>query len=386
MGPLGRAIKFWREQWWPGWRRERLRWRVKSDFSREQIEVFYGHENVPGREELVTGGLVKVQDLIGQFPSNTHSADLVYLISSALPHFTSGFAGLLLPTKASLLAKHAIHNKRPIILNQNGVAYPAWCPTGWKRVNRTNRDIMQKANYVIYQSEFCRQTAERFLRVKPKAWEVLHNPVNTKLLIPAENKKHDSWQLLVTGSHWEFYRIECAVRTLAELQKLGYHDIVLNVAGEYCWGQSKEVSEKRIVKLAIELGVSDQLVFLGSYTQEEVVALFARVHVMLHTKYNDPCPRSVIESMSCGVPVVYSASGGVTELVGAEAGFGVPAPQDWLQNHPPEAKEMARGVEKIFMDYQLYSAGARLCAVENFDVASWLKRHNEIFQEILRDS
>ncbi len=55
-------------------------------------------------------------------------------------------------------------------------------------------------------------------------------------------------------------------------------------------------------------------------------SVFRRAHVLLHTKVNDPCPTAVIEAMACGVPVAYAASGGTVELVGDEAGVGVPHP------------------------------------------------------------
>ncbi len=49
-------------------------------------------------------------------------------------------------------------------------------------------------------------------------------------------------------------------------------------------------------------------------------------HVLLHTKVKDPCPTAVIEAMALRLPVAYAASGGTVELVGDEAGIGVPHP------------------------------------------------------------
>ena len=52
-------------------------------------------------------------------------------------------------------------------------------------------------------------------------------------------------------------------------------------------------------------------------------------------------PTVVLEALASGLPVVYSASGGTPELVGDDAGVGVPAPLDWEQDHPPAPEALA---------------------------------------------
>ena len=115
--------------------------------------------------------------------------------------------------------------------------------------------------------------------------------------------------------------------------------------------------------------------FLGRYAQAEAPAIFRRAHVLLHTKVNDPCPSLVIEAMACGLPVVYPRSGGVPELVGDDAGIGVPHPDGFERDEPPSAEALADAVTRVLADLPAYAAAARARAVERFALEPWLDRH-----------
>ena len=119
--------------------------------------------------------------------------------------------------------------------------------------------------------------------------------------------------------------------------------------------------------------------FLGRYSQEEAPALFRRAHVLLHTKVNDPCPSLVIEAMAAGLPVVYPRSGGVPELVGDDAGIGVPHPDGFERDEPPSADALADALLRVLADLPAYAAAARSRAVERFALEPWLDRHAELF-------
>jgi glycosyltransferase involved in cell wall biosynthesis len=97
----------------------------------------------------------------------------------------------------------------------------------------------------------------------------------------------------------------------------------------------------------------------------------------------DPCPSAVIEAMACGLPVVYPASGGTVELVGSEAGIGVPHPDGWERDEPPAPEALADAVARVLADLSTYAAAARRRAVERFALGPWLDRHAELFKELL---
>ena len=107
-----------------------------------------------------------------------------------------------------------------------------------------------------------------------------------------------------------------------------------------------------------------------------------RAHVLLHPKVKDPCPTLVVEAMACGLPVVYPASGGTVELVGDEAGIGVPHPDTWERDEPPEPEALADAVDQVLSELGGYSARARARAVERFALEPWLERHAELFERL----
>ena len=130
------------------------------------------------------------------------------------------------------------------------------------------------------------------------------------------------------------------------------------------------------------LALEDAVDLTGRYTQADAPDVFRRAHVLLHTKVNDPCPTTVIEAMACGVPVAYAASGGTVELVGDDAGIGVPHPDGFERDEPPQPEALGAAVLAVLDDRERYARAARARAVERFALADWLDRHAAIFAEL----
>jgi glycosyltransferase involved in cell wall biosynthesis len=131
------------------------------------------------------------------------------------------------------------------------------------------------------------------------------------------------------------------------------------------------------------LGLAGRVELLGEYDQRDAPAVLRRAHLLLHTKMQDPCPTLVLEAMACGLPVAYAASGGTVELVGDEAGVGVPHLATWEREVPPEPEAMADAVERLLGDLPAYGAAARARAVERFALADWLDRHAAVFSGLV---
>jgi glycosyltransferase involved in cell wall biosynthesis len=348
---------------------ERRRWAGHRGTADGAPRVFYGSEALPSRQERTSGGIIKCQDLVGSYPNVFPDCNLLYLVSSALP------AGV------EAMIRQARRRGVRIVLNQNGVAYPAWHGAGWERTNAPLAAALTAADHVFYQSEFCRVSADRFLGVSARRGEVLFNMVDTRVFTPTPTSVVTP-TILLSGSHHGAYRVLTALEAFAVLRRR-HPGVRMLVAGRYCWRMPEQEALAEARAHASALGLSDAVEFRGGYTQDEAPALMRAGSLLLHTKYNDPCPRLVVEALACGLPVVYSASGGVPELVGTDAGVGVPAPADWDRDHPPAAAELASAMAVVLESLPHYTAAARRRAETALDVRRWVARHKDVFTELI---
>ncbi len=335
-----------------------------------KIYVSYGINHIPCQNEIAYGGMIKYQLLQNVFPNSPFRFNIQYIVSSVTPRDWSQILWLKERKKVRL------------VWNQNGVWYKACYGPGYEKVNYPMKRMLHAADYVFYQSRFCKLSADHFLGERKDSWEILYNPVDTKFFKPNDSDPDPKKIiLLLGGNQFPYSRFEHAVRILSLLIK--YHsNVQLIVTGKLGSLPQKEAIQNSL-HFAKRLGVSDHIVFLGPYLYKDAPDIYRKSHILIHTKYNDPCPTVVQEAMACGIPVVYSNSGGVPELVGDEAGIGIPARLTWEEELPPDSQAMAEAVLRIYDERTRYGEAARERAVKYFDLQPWLKRHKEVFEELL---
>jgi len=345
------------------WGRASLRWArlLARGRTGSGLRVFYGHDLVPGPGEAVAGGTAKFQRLATRFPNRPNDFSLLYLGSTWLPRDLRALLWL------------ARRRGTPVVLNQNGVGYPGWAGDGTEDFNRPIRLVLGAAEHVLYQSEFCKRSADEFVGEPHGGWEILYNAVDVEHFTPAERAPDAGPVLLLGGDQYQAYRLEVALRTLAALLP-SYPEAQLLVTGRLA---------VPVEPLVVELGLRGHVSVLGRYAQRDAPGVFQRAHLLLHTKVNDPCPSLVIEALACGLPVVYPRSGGVPELIGDEAGIGVLHSDTWEHDEPPAPEVLADAVERVLADLPGYSAAARTRAVKRFSLEPWLERHRELFDELV---
>jgi len=104
------------------------------------------------------------------------------------------------------------------------------------------------------------------------------------------------------------------IRAIPMLLKQGY-DIEYHLAGGNAKGSTF------LVDLARRLGVIDRVHFFGSLSSSEMPNFYDSLDVYVQPSKQEGLPRSVIEAMGRGCPVIGSNAGGIPELISTDFVF-----------------------------------------------------------------
>jgi glycosyltransferase involved in cell wall biosynthesis len=320
------------------------------------------------RSQFAHGGAVKLTYLAENFPHHFPSANLLYAVSS-VAH----------PLQMEIL-QTAKRKRLRIIVNQNGVAFPAWDGENYEASNRSLRQLISFADFIIYQSQFCKDSAERYIFPPDVPNEILYNPVDTRLFSPdACPAKPETLTLLLGGNQYEKYRLELALQTLKALHREVPNAKLIVTGNLWLPRDEAEAWTKQALQ---DMNLIEHVTFTGTYAQTDAPTLYSRAHLLLHTKYADPSPGLVLEAMALGMPVVYLNNGGVPELVG-DSGMGVEVKHDWNQINLPEPQAMADAVMQVYARREEFSQKAHQRAVDLFSLEKFVAKHKEIFDKVL---
>ncbi|GAB4570908.1 MAG: hypothetical protein Fur0017_18480 [Anaerolineales bacterium] len=334
------------------------------------VQVLYVTGRFPkrpaGRNEHVHGGAVKLTYLAEKFPHHFPSANLAYVVTT-VSH----------PIKSKIL--ETLDRKGfKFVVNHDGVAFPAWAGNQYIELNEISKSILNYADFIVYQSRFSKLSSDLYLSPPDVPYEIIYNPVDVHHFSPQDITKPKELTLLLGGNQYEFYRLQLALQTLHALCKL-VPTAKLIVTGTL-WLPEREAWAWTKAALK-EMNLADHVEFVGRYTQAEAPRLYSRAHILLHTKYADPCPGLIPEAMGCGLPVVHIGNGGVPELV-EEAGIGLPVEHSWERYNLPEPQAMAEAVLTVYENLDSYSRAAREQA-QKFALEKFILKHQEIFTKVL---
>ena len=346
--------------------KENLKVRIRIYFfkfkNNQQIpKLYYGGS----REGDKGGPLVKTKKLKKYYSEYNLSFNIIYLQSNTI---------YLYDSTIECLKKRNL----PIVLNQNGVFYPAWFEGNWEKENLKISKAYHCADCVLWQSKFSKKASEKFLGKREGMGDILYNAIDTEIFIPYKRNLKKTFTFLITGNinKKSIYRISSVIDAFNDLLNEN-KNVSLKIAGNI---EDASTIFKKIKILKLENNIS----FIKSYKQNDAPQIYGDADAYITMSYQDNCPSAVIEAMSCGLPILYSSSGGTPELVGKDSGIGLKVKESWQNIQVPLKSEIKDGMRKIINHSKEMSEAGRERAIKHFDIKNWIKKHDEIFQRFIK--
>lgn len=331
--------------------------------NQNKIKVFFGGS----RSGNIGGTLTKIKKLKLFYGESIFNFNIIYLMSNT-PYLNR--LNIFLVKKLKI----------PIIHNQNGLFYPSWYKGNFYKRNLEIYKQYTNADFIFFQSNFCKNISYKFLD-KPKCNNiVLYNAVDTNFYQPLKKqfKKNKNFSFLITGK-FNYNLKDSLILSIIGIKKCikeGFN-FNLNIYG-FLDSKLNNLLQEKIKNLNLQKNVFIN----GTYSQETANKIYNNNDAFIYLIYKAPCSNSVLEALSSGLPVIYSNSGGTQELVG-EAGIGLRVPDSYENYLNPKIEDIKEAMINIYNNYEEKSKLARKRALENFNIEKWFDIHSSTMINLL---
>ena len=227
------------------------------------------------------------------------------------------------------------------------------------------------ADHVIYQSQFIKHWWEDWYRSTRVPSSVILNAADLSRYTPngLHERPSGHYRLLVVEGSLAgglSYGLFNAASLASELsRKFKVELMIVGHVDERTKHKMKDQSKFRIQ-------------FMDTVPREHVPWLMRSAHLLFSAEVNPPCPNSVIEALSCGLPVIGFDTGSLSELVQDDAGRLVPYGANPWKLETPDIPALAAAAVEVLDDQQRFRASARERAESVFDVKNMVDEYLKV--------
>jgi len=341
--------------------RSALRWYRVADENGLRV-VRSSYLKMPGNEQYnILGWARKTARIYRRYERQFGKPDLILAHSVTW----AGYASYLLRQKYDL--PYVIIEHRSFFVWSSGEARemvkPFYIP-----LFKLAYDHCEK---LVLVSDSLRKGIEALVPSVLKKTKLIPNMIREDLFLPpAEPRKTDPFVFFWAGRLEHVKGLDLLLEAVRLLADKTDQNFLVRLAGK---GSLREDLEQ----MASALGVSEQVIFLGRISREEVLlGMQAANCFVLPTRY-EAFGVVLIEAMATGLPVIATRSGGPDSIVTKENG---------LLIEPENAEVLAKAMQEMMVKIHGYSAKEiRAQCLNNYGDSQVLEQYRQLFLHLLEE-
>ena len=261
-----------------------------------------------------------------------------------------------------------------IIQRLDGVYYPSKHGEEYIELNKDIKEIRNSlADIVVYQSEYSKAQCEAMLgELIDRETHIIINGTDKSVFYPSDHIKEELNEIrfITTGNFRNADMIEPVIKAL-DLLKSKYKFKIITI-GQITNEKIKHFFDRPYVEIVDNLdqiSLSDEL---------------RKADFFIYSHLNPPCPNSVIEAVSCGVPVVGFKSGAMEELLHFNKELLAGVSDEVFQKY--EDFDASKLAEKIALAVKKFTHFKQRAKEHSYlyDFEETGKKYIEIFSKVLK--
>lgn len=229
--------------------------------------------------------------------------------------------------------------------------------------------VLRRAKIVTTPSEYLGKAIQKTYRINPKRVITNYNAAEETETLPFETKRVHH-QIATTARLTTWKGVDGIIRATALLKK-SFPDIQFKVAGE---GPEMD----NLLKLTQELGLENEVTFLGKISRAETWQLRKNSEVYVLNSTYEGLPHTVLTSFAAEIPTVATDIPGTNEAVYNE--------ETGLLIKPGDTEALAKAITRYFNDPALCKKvvenGTKILK-SKFSWEAHLKNLNAFFQSVI---
>jgi len=240
------------------------------------------------------------------------------------------------------------------------------------------KSILDKANKIIAVSNFTKNDAIKTLNIDEKKIAVIYEGVNSSFY-PNLDKNYLKEKFNLENYILYVGALNPRKNVIGLLE--AYSKLSIELRKKYnlvLVGVPRDVNfSDKVKKVIKELKINDQVKQFNKITNDDLPKIYSGAKFFIYPSFFEGFGLPVLESLSCGVPVIASNTSSLPEMVGS-AGVLV---------NPENIEEMKLAMEKMLLDNKLYQNIKDKC-LDQVSKFKWQKTAKEtiaVYKEVYKN-